>query len=72
MTWATMTSEQRRITVHAMERYGGGFVARLGEAWQRADADSAARLGAAFPDLLLRYGPGSDAYLGATRIEAAP
>lgn len=69
-----MTPEQRRTTLHAMVRYGNSFVSRLAEVWHveewRADAGNAQRLAGAFPELLVRYGPGSEPYAGAARIEA--
>ena len=61
--WVGMTARERGYTLQAMSKFGGGFVAALASAWQRADTVNAAVLGAAFPDVVRQYGPGSDAYL---------
>lgn len=71
LAWASLTPDQRSITLHAMSRFGGGFVGRLAEAWKRADQINANCLGEAFPDLLERYGPGSAAYAAAAQREAS-
>lgn len=39
----------------AMIRFGGGFVARLGQLFRAADAVNQARLKAAFPDYFAKY-----------------
>lgn len=41
--------------ITAMIRYGGGFVAALGQAWLRADSENRATLKAAFPEYWERY-----------------
>lgn len=50
-----LTSERYALALEAMARYGGSFASRLAKAWHCADADNAARLRAAFPDLLEKY-----------------
>lgn len=67
--WPRLTEAERRKTLHAMVRFGGGFSSRLAEAWQRADAINAARLGCAFDDYVRSYGPGTPAYASADRME---
>lgn len=57
MNWHTMGDEQRKMTLRAMGRFGGGFVQALAQAWQRADALQAGKLADAFPDLVEKYGP---------------
>lgn len=42
-------------TIENMKRYGGGFVSRLAELWQVADAKNRAKLEAAFGDVFERY-----------------
>jgi hypothetical protein len=55
-----------RKTMHAiaqaMQAHGVGFVAQLGCALLVAEGSEAARLLAAFPELVQAYGPGSDAF----------
>jgi len=41
--------------IQAMKKFGGGFVAALGEAAQRADLDNLRRIKLAFPDYWERY-----------------
>lgn len=59
MTWTDMTPDQRRATLETMHKFGGEWVRRLAMAWICADAINAAKLAAAFPELLQKYGPGS-------------
>ncbi len=47
------------LMLKAMELFGGGFVQCLAEAWSRADAVNQAKLAAAFPELIEKYGPRS-------------
>jgi hypothetical protein len=47
--------EEEYLAIEAMQRYGGGFVAALGAAWVKADAQNRARLRAAFPAVLQEY-----------------
>ena len=71
MIWFDLNAEQRRVTLHAMTRFGGRFVSRLADAWVCADEFHAGRLGDAFPHLLQRYGPGTQAYADAEAREDA-
>ena len=71
MTWDQLTELQRRTTLHAMVRFGGGFVSRLGEAWQSAHHGNAQQLAIVFPELVENYGPGSAPYARAKAIERA-
>ena len=71
MIWFDLNAEQRRVTLHAMTRFGGRFVSRLADAWVCADDEHARCLGTAFPALLERYGPGSQAYADAEAREGA-
>lgn len=59
MTWTDMTPDQRRATLETMCKFGGEWVRRLALAWICADAINSAKLAAAFPELLQKYGPGS-------------
>ncbi len=43
------------VTTAAMIRYGGSFVAGLGDLWRHADAQNKARLKHAFGDYFDRY-----------------
>jgi hypothetical protein len=45
----------------AMNEFGGSFVRGLSVALSRADAENTQRILAAFPELVEKYGPGSDA-----------
>lgn len=48
-------TEMNQQTIENMKRYGGGFVSRLAELWQVADAKNRAKLEAAFGDVFERY-----------------
>lgn len=41
--------------INKMVEYGGAFAHRLAEAWAVADSGNAARIEAAFPELLGKY-----------------
>ena len=69
--WADLTPFQQRCVLHAMSRYGGGFVARLAEAWQCADEANSAILGAAFAHRLGSYWPGTVLHAEAALRELA-
>ena len=60
--WSEMTGSQMVFTMRAMCNYGGNFAGAIGYAFQCADANNMHRLAAAFPDLIERYGPGSEPY----------
>lgn len=64
MQWQDMTETQKLYTYQAMQRFGGGFVSRLAEAWITADTLNAGRLESAFADIPARYGPGTQFYVG--------
>lgn len=49
-------------TVRSMRGFGGSFVQHIGAALQTADSSNAVRLQQAFPDLIEKYGPGTDFY----------
>jgi len=53
---------QLNITIRAMRIYGGGFAVKLADLLEVADQENEARLLAAFPDYVTRYGPGSDVF----------
>lgn len=54
-----MNAQERYAFTQTLKHFGGSFVAALGELYQVADAHNCARLDAAFPDIVERYGPGS-------------
>jgi len=60
--WPGMTPTERRITLNAMQRFGGGFVQHLARAWLLADEINAAKLGCVFNDYMRAYGPQSWPY----------
>ena len=60
--WSEMTGSQRLFTLRAMRNYGGNFAGAICYAFQCADESKMHRLAAAFPDLIERYGPGSEPY----------
>ena len=57
MKWNEMTSQQQWQTLDNMIMMGGGFAARLADAWLRADSVNSAKLAAAFPELIEKYQP---------------
>ncbi len=50
-----MTHIEKVRVFEAMEKFGGGFVSRLGNAGLSADANNMARIVHAFPDYVLTY-----------------
>lgn len=46
----------------AAGQHGGGFVSCLAAAWLRGDATNRARIDAAFPEVVEKFGPGSSFY----------
>jgi hypothetical protein len=60
--WATMKAAQRYLTVSAMVRHGRGFEADLGDLCSRAKPEQVQRLAGAFPELVAKFGPGSEPY----------
>lgn len=60
--WLEMTGREMYFTMKTMRSHGGGFASAIGEALMLADPGNMGRLAAAFPDLIERYGPGSEPY----------
>lgn len=60
--WLEMTGHEMYFTMQAMLIYGGEFASAIGKALKLADPCNMGRLAAAFPDLVERYGPGSEPY----------
>lgn len=58
----TLSCDQLYRTWAAAEAYGGGFVSALAAAWFRGDPANRARIEAAFPHLIEKFGPGSSYY----------
>ena len=65
-----MTHDQKLITVRAMKQYGGSFVQALAAALLLADVTNVQRLEGAFPEYMMKYGPGSDMYAAMEKVEA--
>lgn len=65
-----MNQDDRSITINAMRAYGGGFVAALADAYERADSKNAARIESAFPDVIAGYGPGSPFFTRIAQVQA--
>lgn len=59
---APLTAAELHRTFTAMRTHGGGFVSRLADAWLHADPANRARIEAAFPHLLVSFGPASPFY----------
>lgn len=64
MDWHHLSEAERFYFLQTMLERGGSFASSLAYAWMRADSTNSARLGAAFPDMVERYGPRSDLYTG--------
>lgn len=62
MSTTTHPAVQHHRTWLAAGQHGGGFVAALAHAWLRADAVNRARIDAAFPEIVERFGPGTAFY----------
>lgn len=58
----SLTPVQLRRTWLAASNHGGNFVGCLADAWFAADPNNRARLTAAFPEVVTKYGPGSPFY----------
>lgn len=58
----SLTQAQLNRTWLAAHQHGGSFVANLAAAWLRADPTNRARLTAAFPEVVTKFGPGSPFY----------
>jgi hypothetical protein len=64
MTLTALTPQQLRLTWRSVHIHGGNFGRHLAEAWLAADPINRARIEAAFPHLLEKYGPSSPFYEG--------
>ena len=60
-----------QIMLACMGQYGGAFVRSLADTWAAADQCNRARLAAAFPDVVKRYGPGSALFVEMAQKVAA-
>lgn len=65
-----MTHDEKLITIRAMKAYGGGFVKSLAGTYQLADDDNAARIEAAWPEYMAKYGPGGEMFEMMSKVEA--
>ena len=64
-TWSALTPEQRRVTLHAMYRYGGTYIEHLADLLMVADEQRAERHAQAAKEDLVQYLPGGEAYQAA-------
>lgn len=62
MSTTLLSRVQLQRTWLAAEFHGGGFVSALASAWLKGDPDNRARIDAAFPHLIEKYGPESSYY----------
>lgn len=62
-----LRGDELLYTVRAMDNFGGGFSRAIANALRIADSTNAARLQHAFPELIAKYGPGSDFYMAVLR-----
>lgn len=53
--WNQLNSYQQNTVLSNMKTYGGHFVSRLAEAWERADPANSAILGLAFDEYVCTY-----------------
>ena len=61
--WADLSEAEQSRTMTTAREYGGGFVRKLADLWNVADATNAAKIGEAFGAMLIEsYGPGSGWY----------
>lgn len=58
----TLSPIQIHRTWLAAQHHGGGFISALASAWLRGDPANRARIEAAFPEIVEKYGPGSRFY----------
>lgn len=58
----SLTTAQLHRTWLAAQHHGGGFIAALADAWLRGDSANRARITAAFPEIVTKFGPGSPFY----------
>lgn len=59
--WTVLVDEQHRLTIMAMVTRGAGIEADLGDLCSRHPEHFAA-IAQAFPQIIQRFGPGSEAY----------
>ena len=57
-----MTESQTRATIRSAAHHGGSFMQKLAIAALAADPRNRSRILDAFPEMLAKYGPGSDLY----------
>lgn len=62
-----LRGDELLYTTRAMDNFGGGFSRAIATALRTADSTNAARLQQAFPELISKYGPGSDFYTAVLR-----
>lgn len=58
----TLSPVQMHRTWLAAQHHGGGFLAALADAWMRGDSKNRARIEAAFPEVVEKFGPGTCFY----------
>lgn len=58
----SLTPAELRRTWLAAQHHGGSFISALASAWFAADPANRARITAAFPEVVTKYGPGSPFY----------
>lgn len=71
MNWHDMTQDQRRNTLNAMYRHGDPSIKKLTIAWRFGGGEWQQRLADAFPELVMRYGPGSGYYAEEAIVQEA-
>lgn len=65
-----MNRDMKLTTIRAMKMYGGGFVKSLADLWLQADESNSAKIEAAFPEYIDKYGPLSKFYAEVAKVEA--
>jgi hypothetical protein len=58
----SLTPAQLTRTWLAAQHHGGGFVSALATAWFAADPHNRRRMTEAFPEVVVKFGPGSPFY----------
>lgn len=58
----TLSRTEMHRTWLAAGHHGGGFISALATAWLRGDASNRARIEAAFPEVVTKFGPGTAFY----------
>lgn len=67
-TPAKFTHDEIVYTARAMDAYGGSFAYHIAKALEVADSSNRATLIDAFPDLMSKFGPGSDFYKAVVEV----